>query len=454
MREPEGDPAQGCGALQVKQGTLMQGKKITFGEALKYWLKLGFISFGGPTGQIAMMHKDLVEKKKWIAEDHFLQALNFCMLLPGPEAQQLATYIGWLLNGRWGGIIAGGLFVLPSIFILWLFAWLYASLGSMPSVAALFYGLKPAVVAIVLEAVLRIGKKSLRTGFLYSLAAAAFISIYVFNIPFPVIVLSAGLIGYFSGSFAPGLFPKAAGNNSSSSPDSLAAEKAAEERSKGWPRFTRVLIVFLALWSLPIILIGLWRGWNDTYIDIGILFSKAAVVTFGGAYAVLGYISQQAVDHYQWIMPEQMMDGLGLAETTPGPLIMVNQFVGYLAGYYHAQGLSPALGGAIGGLLTTWVTFIPSFMMIFLLAPYIETLRTNAKLVTALSAITASVVGVVLNLAVIFIHHTLVPDTGGFDWYALTASIVAFFGMQRFKWGMVPVIIGSAAVGFSWKLFV
>jgi chromate transporter len=431
----------------------MPNNAIPLRESFRYWLKLGFISFGGPTGQIAMMHKDLVEKKKWIAEDHFLQALNFCMLLPGPEAQQLATYIGWLLNGRWGGIIAGGLFVLPSIFILWLFAWLYASFGSVPSVAALFYGLKPAVVAIVLEAVLRIGKKSLKTVFLYSLAAAAFVGIYIFNIPFPIIVLSAGLIGYFSGTFAPGLFPKAAKNDSSSSVISLVAEKAAEGRGRGWQRFARVLAVFLCLWALPIVLIGLWRGWSDTFIDIGVLFSKAAVVTFGGAYAVLGYISQQAVSYYQWIMPEQMMDGLGLAETTPGPLIMVNQFVGYLAGYYHAQGLSPALGGAIGGLLTTWVTFIPSFMMIFLLAPYIETLRKNRKLGTALSAITASVVGVVLNLAVIFTQHTLLPDTGGFDWYALAASLATFIGMQRFKWDMVPVIIGSAVAGYVWKIF-
>jgi chromate transporter len=432
----------------------MQNSPITIRKSFRYWLKLGFISFGGPTGQIAMMHKDLVEQKQWIAEDHFLQALNFCMLLPGPEAQQLATYIGWLLNGRWGGVVAGGLFVLPSIFVLWLFAWLYASLGTVPSVAALFYGLKPAVVAVVLEAVLRIGKKTLKTGFLYSLAAAAFVGIYFFNIPFPIIVLSAGLIGYFSGTFAPGLFPQTAGSPSSSSPDSLVAEKAAEGKSRGWQRFVKVLAAFIVLWSLPIVLIGLWRGWNDTFIDIGILFSKAAVVTFGGAYAVLGYIGQQAVSHYQWIMPEQMMDGLGLAETTPGPLIMVNQFVGYLAGYYHARGLSPALGGAIGGLLTTWVTFIPSFMMIFLLAPYIETLRKNKKLGTGLSAITAAVVGVVLNLAVIFTSHTLVPDAGGFDGYALATSIVAFVGMQRLKWGMVPVIIGSAMTGLLWKTVV
>jgi chromate transporter len=424
---------------------------MPFSETARYWLKLGFISFGGPTGQIAMMHKDLVEKKKWIAEDHFLQALNFCMLLPGPEAQQLATYIGWLLNGKWGGIIAGGLFVLPSIFILWLLAWMYASLGSVPAIAALFYGLKPAVVAIVLEAVLRIGKKSLKTRFLYFLAAGAFIGIYFFNVPFPIIVLSAGVIGYVAGTVVPGLFPSTPSNNTAPAPVTIISEIATDTRGLGWRRFVKVLLVFLVLWSLPIVLLGLWRGWNDTFIDIGVLFSKAAIVTFGGAYAVLGYISQQAVSHYHWIMPEQMMDGLGLAETTPGPLIMVNQFVGYLAGYYHAQGLPPALGGAIGGLLTTWVTFIPSFMMIFLLAPYIETLRKNKKLGTALSAITASVVGVVLNLAVLFTYHTLLPDTGGFDWYALAAAVIAFTGMMRFKWGMIPVIAGSALAGFIWK---
>jgi len=427
---------------------------MPFSETARYWLKLGFISFGGPTGQIAMMHKDLVEKKKWIAEDHFLQALNFCMLLPGPEAQQLATYIGWLLNGKWGGIIAGGLFVLPSIFILWLLAWMYASLGSVPALAALFYGLKPAVVAIVFEAVLRIGKKSLKTRFLYFLAAGAFIGIYFFNVPFPIIVLSAGVIGYVAGTLVPGLFPSTPSNNTAPAPATIISEMAADTRSLGWRRFVKVLLVFLVLWFLPIVLLGLWRGWNDTFIDIGILFSKAAVVTFGGAYAVLGYISQQAVSHYHWIMPEQMMDGLGLAETTPGPLIMVNQFVGYLAGYYHAQGLPPALGGAIGGLLTTWVTFIPSFMMIFLLAPYIETLRKNKQLGTALSAITASVVGVVLNLAVFFTHHTMIPDIGGFDWYALAAALIAFIGMIRYKWGMIPVIAGSALTGFIWKTII
>ena len=331
---------------------------------------------------------------------------------------------------------------------------MYASLGSVPAMTALFYGLKPAVVAIVLEAVLRIGKKSLKTRFLYILAAGAFIGIYFFNVPFPIIVLSAGVIGYVAGTLLPGLFPSTPSNNTAPAPVTIISEIAADPRGLGWRRFVKVLFVFLVLWSLPIVLLGFWRGWNDIFIDIGILFSKAAIVTFGGAYAVLGYISQQAVSHYHWIMPEQMMDGLGLAETTPGPLIMVNQFVGYLAGYYHAQGLPPAIGGAIGGLLTTWVTFIPSFMMIFLLAPYIETLRKNKKLGTALSAITASVVGVVLNLAVFFTHHTLLPDAGGFDWYALAAAVIAFTGMMRFKWGMIPVIAGSAAAGYVWIIFI
>jgi chromate transporter len=318
----------------------------------------------------------------------------------------------------------------------------------------LFYGLKPAVVAIVLEAVLRIGKKSLKTKFLYSLAAAAFVGIYFFNVPFPVIVLSAGLIGYFAGTAVPKLIGASTVNNAVSAPAPPAPSSAEETVKGGWVRSLKVLIVFLTLWFLPLVILGLWRGGNDIFIDIGILFSKAAIVTFGGAYAVLSYIGQQAVGHYHWITPEQMMDGLGLAETTPGPLIMVNQFVGYLAGYYHASGMSPALGGAIGGLLATWVTFIPSFLMIFLLAPYIETLRKNKKLGTALSAITAAVVGVVLNLAVLFTYHTLLPDKGGFDWYALAAAAIAFIGMQRFKWGMIPVIIGSAAAGYGWRMLV
>jgi chromate transporter len=429
--------------------------KISFGEAFRYWLKLGFISFGGPTGQIAIMHRDLVEKKKWIDDNHFLQALNFCMLLPGPEAQQLAIYIGWLLHGTKGGIVAGVLFVLPSVFILWGLSWLYASMGNVPAVGALFYGLKPAVAAIVAEAVIRIGKKSLKSEVLISLAALSFVGIYFLHIPFPAIILTAALIGYTGGIFLPAKFV-VTGNSGVSNPSEYVLTDSYPARGDraNWKHSLNVIALCLPLWFLPLILLGLWRGWSDIFIDIGILFSKAAMVTFGGAYAVLAYISQQAVGHYGWIQPEQMIDGLGLAETTPGPLIMVTQFVGYLAAYTHAHGIRPALAGAIGGLLTTWVTFAPCFMWIFVGAPYIERVRKNIKLGAALSAITAAVVGVVLNLSVIFTYHVLFPEGKGFDWYALLASLVAFAGMLRFKWGMIPVIVGSALAGFVWKMVV
>ena len=429
--------------------------KPTFKEAFRYWFKLGFISFGGPAGQISMMHKDLVEKKKWIEEDHFLQALNFCMLLPGPEAQQLAIYIGWLLHSTWGGIVAGVFFVLPSVFILWGLSWLYASMGNVPAVEAFFYGLKPAVAAIVAEAVIRIGKKSLKNWVLISLAALSFIGIYVLQIPFPAIILGAGLIGYGGGVFLPARFVVTGNNRSAQAADSVISGSPPSAGSQAsWKHSLKVITVCVPLWFLPLILLGLWRGWDDIFIDIGILFSKAAMVTFGGAYAVLAYISQQAVGHYAWLQPEQMIDGLGLAETTPGPLIMVTQFVGYLAAYTHAKGLQPAFAGAIGGLLTSWVTFAPCFMWIFIGAPYIERVRNNKKLDAALSAITAAVVGVVLNLCVIFTYHVLLPEGKGFDWYALAASLLAFFGMQFYKWGMIPVIIGSALAGYVWKMFV
>jgi chromate transporter len=420
----------------------MTGDKITFGEALRYWLKLGFISFGGPTGQIAMMHKEVVENKKWMSEDHFLHALNFCMLLPGPEAQQLATYIGWQMHGTRGALAAGILFVLPSIFILWGLSWIYVALGTIPSVAALFFGLKPAVAAIVAEAVIRIGKKSLKNKYLVALAALSFVSIFFLKAPFPLIVLTAGVIGYVLNTRLTGV----------TGPSSNNTNDIEMTASDGWFRALRIAAVGLILWFLPIVLLGLWRGWDDILVDIGVMFSKAAVVTFGGAYAVLGYISQQAVDFYGWLLPEQMMDGLGLAETTPGPLIMVNQFVAFVSAYTHAPGLSPALAGAMAGLLATWVTFTPSMLWIFIGAPYIESLRRNIKLASALTAITAAVVGVVLNLGVLFTRHMLLPETGGFEWYALVAAIVAFVGMTRFKWDMIPVIVGSALAGLIWKI--
>lgn len=420
-------------------------KQIPFKKALLYWLKLGFVSFGGPTGQIAMMHREVVENKKWMPEDQFLHALNFCMLLPGPEAQQLATYIGWTLNRTRGAIAAGVLFVLPSVFILWGLSWVYTAFGTIPAVAALFFGLKPAVAAIVAEAVIRIAKKSLKTGGLMLIAAASFIAIYFFNIPFPVIVFSAGLTGYLLNRRL--LAHAKAGDTTSPGPLQPSA-------TGGWGRSFRIAAFGIALWFAPVVLLGLWQGWGSILVNIGILFSKAAVVTFGGAYAVLGYIGQQAVNHYGWLMPEQMMDGLALAETTPGPLIMVNQFVAYVAAYLHAGGLEPALAGAIGGLLATWVTFVPSTLWIFIGAPYIDSLRSNARLSSSLTAITAAVVGVVLDLAVNFTGHTLLPDAGGFEWYAFASSIIAFAGMTRFKWGMIPVIAGSAIAGFLWKILI
>ena len=431
-------------------------EKPAFMEAFRYWLKLGFISFGGPTGQIAMMHKEVVEKKKWMDEDHFLQALNFCMLLPGPEAQQLATYIGWLMHRTWGGIVAGVLFVLPSVFILWGLSWLYASYGNVPSVSAFFYGLKPAVAAIVAEAVIRIGKKSLKNKVLVALAALAFIGIYFLKAPFPFIVFSAGAIGYFGGIYAPRMFSAGKAKECDKEAGStLISQLSGEAENKtDWARSCKVLMICLVIWFMPLALLGVWRGWNNIFIDIGILFSKAAMVTFGGAYSVLAYVSQQAVEHYGWLQPEQMIDGLGLAETTPGPLIMVNQFVGYVAAYIHPGDLAPGFAGAIGGLLTTWVTFAPSFLMIFLFAPFIERLRGNVKVGSALSAITASVVGVVLSLGVNFAYHTLLPEHAGFDWYALVAALVAFAGMQFLKWGMIPVIAGSALAGYVWKMVV
>lgn len=423
----------------------------TFFEAFRYWLKLGFISFGGPAGQISIMHKDLVEEKQWIDEDHFLQALNYCMLLPGPEAQQLTVYIGWLLHGHLGGLVAGVLFVLPAVFILLFLSWIYAAFGNVPTVEALFYGLKPAVAAIVAEALIRMGKKSLKNGVLALIAVLSFAGIYFAGIPFPLIVLGAGLIGFAGSRFFPSAFIAADKPQKQGVPSQAAGEKAKKRRSQATLGHSlKIIAVCVPLWVFPVVVLGLTRGWNDIFVDIGLLFGKAAMVTFGGAYAVLAYISQQAVSHYGWMLPEQMMDGLGLAETTPGPLIMVTQFVGFFAAYTHAQGMSPAMAGLTGGLLTTWVTFAPCFMWIFVGAPYIERLRNNRTLGASLSAITAAVVGVILNLCVLFTIHAIRPS-GGFDAFALVASLVIFVGLVRFKWGMIPVILGSALAGWLWK---
>lgn len=425
----------------------------TFFEAFIYWLKLGFISFGGPAGQIAIMHKDLVEEKKWIDDDHFLQALNYCMLLPGPEAQQLTVYIGWLLHGHLGGIIAGVFFVLPAVLILLALSYIYAAFGNIPAVDALFYGLKPAVAAIVAEAVIRMGKKSLKSDVLVLIAILSFIGIYFAGLSFPLIILIAGLLGFVGSRVLPAKFIVNSKTVALKSQDHMDGGQAKPRKNQAtWQHTFKVIVVCVPLWFLPMILLGLYRGWDDIFMDIGILFSKAAMVTFGGAYAVLAYISQQAVSHYGWMLPEQMMDGLGLAETTPGPLIMVTQFVGFFAAYTHAKGMSPLLAGLTGGLLTTWVTFVPCFMWVLVGAPYIEKLRNNKTIGAALSGITAAVVGVILNLCVIFTYHVVMPNTGGIDIYAIFASLVFFVGLIRFKWGMIPVVFGSAFAGYIWKM--
>ncbi|MBA3609499.1 MAG: chromate efflux transporter [Verrucomicrobiota bacterium] len=424
----------------------------SFAEAFRFWLKLGFISFGGPTGQIAIMQTELVEKKRWISQARFLHALNYCMLLPGPEAQQLATYIGWLLHRTWGGVVAGAFFVIPSIFILWGLSFVYAAYGNLPWIAAIFYGLKPAVLGIVAVAVIRIGRKALKNEVMWILAGLAFVAIYFFQVPFPVIILSAGLIGLLGGQFWRSKFSVVRGHGKPGSSSVLDDETASPFHTQpGLARALKVTAVWLTLWFTPLLAVGISLGWNHTLFQEGIFFSKAAVVTFGGAYAVLPYVSQQALSHYGWLQPGQMMDGLGLAETTPGPLIMVLQFVGFMGGWQHPQGLSPLLAATLGALLTTWVTFTPCFLWIFLGGPYIEKLRGNVRLTAALSAITAAVVGVVLNLAVWFALHALFPGDRGIDWFALALSVAAFLGMLRWKWDVIIVVIGSGLLGLIYK---
>jgi len=425
----------------------------TFSEALRFWAKLGFISFGGPAGQIAMMQAELVEKRKWISQSRFLHALNFCMLLPGPEAQQLATYIGWLLHKTWGGIVAGAFFVIPSIFILWTLSFVYAAYGSLPSVAAVFYGLKPAVIAIVAVAVIRIGTKALKNEVMWMIAALAFVAIFFFKVPFPLIILSAGLIGFVGGRVWESKFYVIAGHDDGNEASVLGdATESPLHAKPSWKRAIKIASIWLPLWLAPTIAVGLWKGWNHTLFQEGVFFSKAAVVTFGGAYAVLPYVAQQALFHYGWLKPGQMMDGLGLAETTPGPLIMVLQFVGFMGGWQHPGDLSPMVAGTLGALLTTWATFTPCFLWVFLGAPYIEQLRGNVKLASALSAITAAVVGVVLNLAVWFAINALFPSHAMIDWFALIVCLVAAVGMLKWKWNIIPVVLGSGLLGLLYTL--
>jgi chromate transporter len=420
----------------------------SFGEAFRFWLKLGFISFGGPSGQIAMMHAELVEKKRWIDNARFLHALNFCMLLPGPEAQQLAIYIGWLLHKTRGGVIAGALFVIPSIFILWALSYVYVAFGNIPWIAAIFYGLKPAVLAIVAAAVIRIGSKALKNAVMWSLALAAFVAIYFLRVPFPLIIISAGILGLIGNKILPKYF-----RGESARPSDLdLADNIADRAKPTWLHALKISATWIVIWALPLALTGIFLGTDHTIFREGIFFSKAAVVTFGGAYAVLPYVSQQAVEHYHWLAAPQMLDGLGLAETTPGPLIMVLQFVGFLGAWNHPGNLPPLVSATLGALVTTWTTFVPCFLWVFLGAPYIEKLRDVKLLTAALSTVTAAVVGVILNLAVWFGLHVIFPSHGVIDWFAIALCAAAFVAMLRYKIDIIPVVVGSGALGLIYKM--
>jgi chromate transporter len=428
----------------------------SFREALRFWVKLGFISFGGPAGQIAIMQSELVDRRKWISQARFLHALNYCMLLPGPEAQQLAIYIGWLLHKTRGGIVAGALFVLPSVLILWALSYIYVAYGNIPWIAAVFYGLKPAVTAIVLAAVVRIGRKALRNEVMWTVAVLAFVAIYFAKAPFPLIVFGAGAIGLVGGHLWPAKFRVSSGHGENAQDPSVLHDEqdSADHTRPSWFRALTIVIVCVTLWITPTVIAGVLGGWNGTLFTEGLFFSKAAVVTFGGAYAVLPYVAQEAMNHYGWLQPGQMMDGLGLAETTPGPLIMVVQFVGFVGAWQHPDGLSPLLAATLGALLTTWVTFTPCFLWVFLGGPHIEQLRGNKNLTSALSTITAAIVGVILNLAVWFTLRVFFPTAGTIDWFAIVLSAIAVVGLLRWKWSVIAVVVGAGATGLLYRVLV
>jgi chromate transporter len=426
---------------------------ISFREALKFWIKLGFISFGGPAGQIAIMHQEVVERRHWIGENQFLRALNFCMLLPGPEAQQLATYIGWRLHGTWGGIAAGSLFVIPSIFVMLLLSYLAVAHIDIPAVAAAFYGIQPVVVAVVIEAVLRIGKKALKHRVLYAFAALAFVAIYIFKVPFPSIVAAAALAGLLMQRRMPEVFCK--GRFDAQTRECHVDIESTNSPNNARPTLAhvaRVLVVCLGLWAIPVGAIWIWRGGGDTLTQIGLFFTKAAFVTFGGAYAVLSYIADVAVTK-GWLGMQQMLIGLGLAESTPGPLIMVTQYVGFLGAWNLPGGLDPLTAGILGGLLTTYVTFLPCFFFIFAGAPFIEAMAGNQRLQAALTGVTAAIVGVILNLAVWFGHKVILPN-GGVDLFSAACAAVSLALLQRWHVPIHYLVPIGAAAGVIWRLVI
>ncbi|ATE63013.1 chromate efflux transporter [Rhizorhabdus dicambivorans] len=444
---------------------------IPFRDALHVWTRIALLSFGGPAGQIAVMHRILVDEKKWIGEERFLHALNFCMLLPGPEAQQLAIYIGWLLHRVKGGLVAGLLFVLPGMIAIMALSWLYVLVGQAAPVAALFFGLKAAVVAIVFQAVVRIGARALGHPAKIAIAAAAFLALFLLRVPFPMVILTAGLIGWFAGRA--GLPAFAGGGHGHAKPGSLRDEDSAlgteipDHARRRWRSMALVPLALLAAWLLPVALVVALAPADSAFATIATFFSKLAMLTFGGAYAVLAWVSQAAVDQYHWLSPAEMLDGLGLAESTPGPLIMVTQYVGFLGAYRHPDGLPPLLAGTLGGLLTTWVTFVPCFLWIFAGAPFVERLRSNRALAAALAAITAAVVGVILNLALWFALHYWfgaldeatagpirlpLPDIATIDWAALLLSAAALIAIFRFRLGIFTLLGGCALAGLLIRL--
>jgi len=430
---------------------------VSFAEAFRFWLKLGFISFGGPTGQIAIMHAELVERRRWISEGRFLHALNYCMVLPGPEATQLATYIGWLMHRSWGGIVAGTLFVLPSVFILIALSWIYLAHGNVPLVAGIFYGIKPAVVAIVLAAALRIGSRALRHPALWAIAAVAFVAIFALEVPFPAIVIGAGIVGYLGGQLAPRVFAASSGHGTAKSGYGPALI------DDDTPTPAHALFTWLRLWGHVLAGVGLWAlalggltlvsGWDGTLTRMGWFFTKAALLTFGGAYAVLPYVYQGAVEHYRWLTAAQMIDGLALGETTPGPLIMVVAFVGFVGawGGDSLGGAAAFWAGFAGAWVAAFFTFLPSFVFIFVGAPFIETTHGNLRFSAPLLGITAAVVGVIVNLALFFAYHVLWPQgfAGHLEWLSALIGGAALVALFRFEAGIIPVIAACAAAGLA-----
>jgi chromate transporter len=458
----------------AETGFARYGHDVSFREALVVWLRVAALSFGGPAGQIAVMHRILVDEKKWISESRFLHALNYCMLLPGPEAQQLATYIGWLLHRTAGGLAAGLLFVLPGFLSILALSVLYAGFHELSVVQAIFFGIKAAVLAVVIEAVLRIGKRALKNGYMYLIAAAAFVAIFFLDVSFPLIIIAAALLGLLGSRLHPGKFVVIKGYQpqagvTTPAVDAMLHDGRQEHTRPTWGRTLRVAAFWSALWFVPLGALVLALGSDNVFTQIGLFFSKLAVVTFGGAYAVLAYMAQEAVQNYGWLAPGEMLDGLGMAETTPGPLIQVVQFVAFMGAFRDAGGLDPFTAGVLASVLVTWVTFVPCFLWIFVGAPYIESLRDNKALSAALSAVTAAVVGVVLNLAVWFSLHVVfgevdvvhayglqlhVPVLATLDPASLVLAVGALVAMLRFHVGMIPVIFTSALLGAAWFMLV